>query len=208
MFTANDPPPQKDNIPPVVYCWRCKGSHAPYSCPNYNQFKKPKPPGQSHPQQSYPQQSHPQQSHLQQQHPQSHHSQRPHHRQNHSNQTYPQSFDSSDPQNHSSVNAVTHSAQSPSCVTSHLFVQGLKKFSIPGGSTDTALPRQLKVPLTVRNWTGKAVIDTGSTYTLMNMNMSGTMSKLQIMNLPHGLVTLFTLLMVNPGNPLGGWSLK
>ena len=26
MFIANAPPPQKDNISHVVYCWRCKGS--------------------------------------------------------------------------------------------------------------------------------------------------------------------------------------
>ena len=207
MFTANDPPPQKDNISHVVYCWRCKGSHAPYSCPNYNQFKKSNSPGQSYPQQSHSQHSRPQQSHPQQQHPQPHHSQRPHQQKHSSNQTYPQPFDSSNPQNHSSVNAVTHSSQSPLCITSHLFVQGLKKFSIPGGSTDTALPRQLKVPLTITNRTGKAVVDTGSTYTLLNEHI-GTMSKLQMINLHHGLVTLFTLLMVNPGNPLGWSSLK
>lgn len=32
-----DSPPQKSNTTPVVYCWRCQGSHAPYSCPNFNQ---------------------------------------------------------------------------------------------------------------------------------------------------------------------------
>ena len=122
MFTPNDQPLQKDNISHVVYCWRCKGSHAPYSCPNYNQFKKSNSPGQSYPQQSHSQHSRPQQSHPQQQHPQPHHSQRPHQQKHSSNQTYPQPFDSSNPQNHSSVNAVTHSAQSPLCITSHLFV--------------------------------------------------------------------------------------
>lgn len=61
-----DSPPQKSNTTPVVYCWRCQGSHAPYSCPNFNQS------GKFHPQQPCPQPSYP--SHDQQYHPQPSHS--------------------------------------------------------------------------------------------------------------------------------------
>lgn len=30
--------PQTSNTLTVIYCWRCKGSHVPRSCPNYNQY--------------------------------------------------------------------------------------------------------------------------------------------------------------------------
>lgn len=139
-------PPQMSNTPPVVYCWKCKGSHAPSNGPNFNHSRKSKPSYHSHPQQHHPQPSY--HSHPQQPHPQ--HSQ------------------SADEQKRPSVNTVAHTSQSASCITSHSLVRSLWKFSKPGGKCGTALPQQLTVPFTVRNLRGKAGVDTGSTYSLLS----------------------------------------
>lgn len=50
-------PSWKNNTPHVVYHWRCKSSHASYSCQYLNWSKKPKPTYQYHPQESHRQPS-------------------------------------------------------------------------------------------------------------------------------------------------------
>lgn len=57
--------PSWKNNTPVVYHWRCKGSHASYSCQYLNWSKKPKPTYQYHPQESHRQPSQSADEHIQ-----------------------------------------------------------------------------------------------------------------------------------------------
>ncbi len=111
-----------------VFCWKCKGSHPPYACPNFNQQKKYKPSitPQGQPQQSWSaEMSQPSASALGPM-------------ENRSSASLP--FQSFTP-------AYGHHATSA--------------FGSP-------LPQQLKVPLTISSWKETAILDSGSSYTLVN----------------------------------------
>nr|XP_054598745.1 uncharacterized protein LOC129163840 [Nothobranchius furzeri] len=108
---------------PQVYCWRCKGHHAPASCPQWRADKN-RAPNVSSPQTS----SNPQR---QLQGP----------------------FHSLSP----------HTQQGATASVSY--------FPAPAG---TSMPCQLMMPLNVGAWSGTAILDTGSSYTLINENVWST----------------------------------
>ncbi|KAI3374585.1 hypothetical protein L3Q82_021158 [Scortum barcoo] len=117
MLTPKRPSHPSHNQPPQVYCWRCKGSHAPASCPQWTASRGP--PRSSH--QQAAKTSHVQES----------------------------------PATLGSLSSSSH-LEAANPINSSTFSQ------------EIALPCQLMVPLQIGPWDGIAILDTGSSYTLIN----------------------------------------
>uniref|UniRef100_A0A8C1GVQ7 Reverse transcriptase domain-containing protein n=1 Tax=Cyprinus carpio TaxID=7962 RepID=A0A8C1GVQ7_CYPCA len=100
------------------FCWRCKGPHAPNSCPQGGPAKNKNYKGQQGPNPV---------------------------KGNHDN--------------HPTVSTVTH----------------LESVYSPTHPFSTSLPQQLIVPVNIDSWQGQALVDTGSSYTLLNEKLWVTM---------------------------------
>ncbi|KAI3370515.1 hypothetical protein L3Q82_025272 [Scortum barcoo] len=105
------------NQPPQVYCWRCKGSHAPASCPQWTASRGPPRPS------------------------------------------------------HQQAAKSSHVHESPATLgslTSSSHLEAANPINSSAFSQEIALPCQLMVPLQIGPWTGIGILDTGSSYTLIN----------------------------------------
>lgn len=100
------------------FCWRCKGSHSPASCPQNGSGKNKNYKGQQN-----------------------------------SNSV------KSNSGNHPTVSTVTH----------------MESVYSPTHPFSSSLPQQLIVPVSIDSWKGHALVDTGSSYTLLNEKLWLTM---------------------------------
>lgn len=126
VLPPNRENPVRPNLPcqnrsPQVYCWHCKGSHAPSTCPQRgtNKASSPRPSHQDAAITYHIQESHP------------------------------------------TLGSLTHTSYPGATTTAN---------SLPT-PLESSLLCQLMVPLNTGPWKGAAILDSGSSYTLINENV-------------------------------------
>lgn len=107
-----------------MYCWRCKGSHAPASCPQWSK-RTPRPPHQQASKTSHAPEGR--------------------------------------TEGHATLGSLTH--------TRYLGPSTSVNSSTSPFLPESTLPCQLLVPLNIGPWKGTAILDSGSSYTLINENV-------------------------------------